>query len=307
MAGSYVNTSFRMGYSGYAWLVPDDGTSSSIAPQHTSLQSAYSDGISFLPLIDNSQVVHNDVLGVRLGTLAGSGIVSVDRGLDVMINTGFGPRTSGTLKPWLVTILNDSTATPFTQRAVWLQNMRIDGQWATQGSASAIAFSYAAISTDPDNRGGAPAVSTPAITGVTGVNNSTFANSSLTNNSTTTYDGIRGFSLDLANQLVVIPAADKTYFAYRLAAGCIPGEAYTSTLTLTQLVHADNPLPMTVGTYPFLLNIESPDGIHNCAIVLSARYTSFSQSRTVEGLLTNTIQYRLYGGTGDWPVIANYS
>lgn len=317
MANTYTQTSFRLGYDGYIYWVPGDGTTASLAPQFSSANISYTDNISAMPTVDASAIAHNSVMGMRGAGLSQSGNISIDRSFQTIINTGFGPRTSGQLVPWVATVKESSAFTAFTLGRIWLSRFGISGSWSASGAGSALSYSLASIITDPDNRYSVASVTTPSIIGVTGTDFSTFNHCSFSNgaaSSPTVYDGVRGFSISLDNRLQIVPANDSTYASYRLAAGCIPGLFVGSSVTITQLKGATNVIPLTTNTsgYPLNIIIKSPDASHTLTLAMSLLFINNSEVTSVDGVVMNQATYILFGGqasnsTSTWPIVATYA
>ena len=313
----YPQTQFRFGYGGYTYWQPDDGVTSSLMPQYEMATWNYTDNIALLPTIDASAVAHNRALGVREATLDMRGYVSIDRGWQNIINTGFGLRTNGQLTPWMATIsLGANTAwSPFTVGKIWHSNLNISATWAEDGGTAVVGYQLQSRILDPDNAYAAPAVATPSTVGVQGTDFSTFIGCSLTNGAVTpvVYDSIKSFSISLDNKLKLTEANDTYYPADRIAAACLPGIMTTSRVTITQLKGAVQSIPMTTQNAPYPVNliIKSPDASHSLTLQMSLEFLRMNTVVGAENTVVQQAEYALFGsssnGTTNWPIVATYA
>jgi hypothetical protein len=310
----YPSTAFGIGIGGYANLILDGGVSS-IGLSFTDSGWQYTDNTSIIQSIDNTYYPINSALGVHEANVTFSGQVSVDRSWDTIINSGFGPRISGQLTPWMATIKPGGSFTAYTAGRIWFSTLTFSANWAEEGQQAVLHYDLALRSMDPDNYYGVPTVATPATQGVTGTDFSTFVTCAFTNGSDIVYDGIRSFSLALDNRLLVIPSNDNYYSPYRIAQGCIPGAIVGSKFQISQLKGATNLLPTSpTGSYPLSVLIKSPDGSYTLTIDLSIKRLIDGLGIRVEDFTQYNYSYGLFGtssanstGPANFPFNAIYA
>lgn len=307
----------RPGMSGRALFQLDDGTTATVFDPPTSMISFRKGFAPAYPqLVDALSVLHNKALGEAQGEIRIAGPVGIDRRFDFMLTQGFGARsnvlTDPNLPPFFSTLSRFGGDTPFCQAGVWWASFGMSGKFDMSGTASVIGFEAQAMVLDPLNVSAAVASTPPATSGTTGLNLSSFQTCRFTDGGVTpnTYDDIASFSLELQNQLIVIPAAnsDPTLAAAGIAKGCAGG-IIRGQVTITQNDEAALSIPTGNGVYGFNIIIADPARAHALNLALSLSYNADVSAVAPAQVGQTTAVYDLFGSANSnaWPMIATYA
>lgn len=311
MASIFPLNAFSKGYTGIIRLALDAAaTGPTIAFPNFSYALDVDEGNDYPLEIDSSSQYHDRVLGFVLGRLGLRGPVKLDRGFDVFLNNGFGPRVAnGKLYPFIMTAIRASGNAPLNYNGVWLDSLTLEGRFGTGGNVLMLGYSANGMVTDPKNALASSALAAATAEGTPGVGLSSFAQASVTNGAATTptiYDGIRAFQAQFSNGLTPDPAALTTAPAgSRIIAGCTPSP-FAGMLTLTQLLTPANPLPQAIGTYPITLKIPSGDGSKMLTLDLSCSYDGEAESLLPGDYNSRSLRFRLFGTAANGTQTANY-
>jgi hypothetical protein len=270
------------------------------------------DNAAIADVIDASQIPHIKALGVVMGTLQLSGIVMADRNIDGLITSGWGSRTGGLLRPWLVNLLPYNGGTIIKATGVYFNRFGITGAFSTRTDGMMLRWSASALVIDPNNVYACPTLTAGSAEGTQGKGPSSYAQFSLSNgaaSSPTIYDQTRGMSLVLDNGFVVQPWVQDT--VNRIAGGCSPG-TISGAFSTTQLNGATNVIPQASGNYPLTLNIPTGDATSTLKINTALSWDSLSRSMMPSDFYQGSLSYSLFGGsatngTSSYPVVASYS
>ena len=292
-------------------LLSVDGGATVWALPNASCVITDSDNISRPSLMDSSEIIHNEVPGIRMGTLSVAAPIAPDRGIDTFLSAAHGPRTGQGLTPFIYNILPYNGGGLIKGTGLWIGRTTLYGQFGVSGQQAMNMLRFSGQVADVDNVFLAPTLVAPAVAGKNGLGLSSFATFSATNSGATNYKPLRSFSLTLDNALSVIPGIIDT--TNRLCAGCQPGQL-RGALTLEQLAGAPSPLPGARGLYPFTLAMKTGDGTKTLSIDLSTSRDGSSQNMVPEDFIARGQAYSLFGtnagnstGTAGWLYVATYA
>ena len=310
MAQIFVQGAARMSYDGVALFAQDATTLGTVfAPADTRIEFMQTANNGYPDLVDGVEFPVNKVPGVNLGQLRVSGVIHPDRGFHTFVNQRFGPRTNGLLLPDMMNLIPYAGGTAIGATGVYWQSIRVSSSFSVQGGQQVVAFIATAIVLDPKNFYAATTLTAPSYVGTAGAGIAPFARASFTNDSATTYDGIRSVDFALSNGMQVQPAIKNA--AQLIAAGCTPG-TIKGALTLTQLGGAINPLPQTSGTFPLDLVLPTGDGTHTLTVATSMSYDSGNTTESPTDFYGKGINYSLFAtstgatATALFPFVASY-
>ena len=216
---------FRKGFDGYSVYAADlsEGPGTAYSFPAESVKFSPTSNNAYPVLIDNSAILHNLAAGIVQAKIQQSGPVAIDRRLDTLLTTAFGPRTSGGLSPWIATFSPYSGSTAYSAAGIWWDEFTLTGQFSPRGDSSPVRYEMSGVCLDPANIAAAANLTVPEIAGTSGAGLSVFGQCSVSNgasSSPTVYDAIKSFKLTLKNNVAIQPSLKDP--ANRIAAGCTP-------------------------------------------------------------------------------------